>query len=63
MKKIFRGSIGKPKDSWKALKSQGLPIKISSCEVTALKINNSVKHDVNSVLGCKNYYSTLAETL
>ena len=63
MKKFFRGSIGKLKDSWKTLKSQRLPIKISSCEVTTLKINNSVKHDVNSVLGFKNYYSTLAETL
>ena len=30
-------SIGKPKDLWKALKSLGLPNKISSCEVSTLK--------------------------
>ena len=52
-------SIGKPKDLWKALKSLGLPNKISSCEVSALKINNAVEHDANSVLlGFKDYYST-----
>ena len=57
-------SIGKPKDLWKALKSLGLPNKISSCEVSALKINNTVEHDANSILeGFKNYYSTLAENL
>ena len=57
-------SIGKPKDLWKALKSLGLPNKISSCEVSALKINNTVEHDSNSVLeGFKNCYSTLAENL
>ena len=57
-------SIGKPKDLWKALKSLGLPNKISSCEVSALKINNTVEHDANSVLeSFKNYYSTLAENL
>ena len=32
-------SIGKPKDLWKALKSLGLPNKLSSCEVKALKTN------------------------
>ena len=38
--------------------------KFSSCEVSALKINNAVEHDGNSVLGSlKNYYSTLAENL
>ena len=38
--------------------------KISSCEVSALKINNTVEHDANSILeGFKNYYSTLAENL
>ena len=38
--------------------------KFSSCEVSALKINNAVEHDRNSVLGSlKNYYSTLAENL
>ena len=57
-------SIGKPKDLWKALKSLWLPNKISSCEVSALKINNTVEHDDNSVLeGFKNYYSTLTENL
>ena len=57
-------SIGKPKDLWKALKSLGLPNKISSCEVSALKINNTVEHDANLILeGFKNYYSTLAENL
>ena len=34
---------GKPKDPRKALKSLGLSNKISSCEVTALKINNTVE--------------------
>ena len=53
----------KPKYLWKALKSLGLPNKISSCEVSALKINNTVEH-INSILeGFKNYYSTLAENL
>ena len=41
-----------------------MPNKISFCEVSALKINNTVEHDANSVLeGFKNYYSTLAENL
>ena len=41
-----------------------MPNKISSCEVSALKINNTVEHDANSILeGFKNYYSTLAENL
>ena len=35
-------STGKPKDLWKALKSLGLSCKVSSCEVKALKINNTV---------------------
>ena len=57
-------SIGKPKDLWKALKSLGLPNKISSCEVSALKINNTVEHDANSILeGFKNYCSIQAEDL
>ena len=42
--------IGKPKDLWKALKSLGLTNNISSCEVSALKINNTVEHTVYSVL-------------
>ena len=38
--------------------------KVSSCEVSALKINNTVEHSANSVLeGFKNYYSTLVENL
>ena len=41
-----------------------MPNKVSSCEVKALKINNTVDHDVNSVLaGFKSYYSTLGENL
>ena len=55
MKKKLSESIGKPKDLWKALKSLGLPNKISSCEVNALKINNTVEYDANSALeGFKN---------
>ena len=57
-------SIGRPKDLWKALRSLGLHSKTSSCEVNALKINNEVEHDFNSVLeGVRNYYSTLVENL
>ena len=63
MKKKLSESVGKPKDLWQALKSLGLPNKISSCKVSALKINNTVEHDANSILGFKNYYSTLAENL
>ena len=52
------------KDLWKAFKSLGLPNKDSSCEVSAVKINNTVEHDANSVLeSFKNYYSNLAENL
>ena len=40
-----------------------MPNKISSCEVSALKINNTVENDGNSILGFKNYYWTLAENL
>ena len=41
-----------------------MPNTISSCEVSALKINNLVEHDASSILeGFKNYYSTLAENL
>ena len=57
-------STGKPKDLWKALKSRRLPNKSSSCGDKALKINNTVEHDVNSVLeGFKSYYLTLAENI
>ena len=45
-------SIAKFKYLWKALKSLGLLNNTSSCEVSALKINNTVEHDVNSVY-CK----------
>ena len=55
--------MGKSKDLWKALKSLVLPKKISSCKVSALKINSIVEH-VNSVLeGFRNYSSTLVEKL
>ena len=37
--------IGKPKELWKALKSLGLPKKIFSCEVSALKVNKTAQHD------------------
>ena len=48
----------------KKTKYLGLNNKISSCEVNALKMNNTVEHDANSVLeGFKSYYSTLAENL
>ena len=41
-----------------------MPNKISSCEVSALKTNNTVERNANSILeGFKNYYSTLAENL
>ena len=43
-------STGKPKDLWKALRSLGLPSKTSSCDVNALKIKNTVEHNVGSVL-------------
>ena len=57
-------SIGKPKDLWKTLKSLGLPDKISSFQVSALKINNTVEHDATLILeGFKNYYSTLADKI
>ena len=57
-------STAKPKDLWKALKSLALPSKHSSCEVDALKIKNTVEHDVDSVLeGFTNYYSTLTQNL
>ena len=53
--------IGKPKEKWKALKSLGLPNKIYSCEVSALKVNKTVQHDKNLVLGgFKDCYSNLA---
>ena len=60
----FKVPQGKPKDLWKSLKSLGLPNNISSCDVSALKIDDMVEHDGNSVLeGFKNCCSTLAENL
>ena len=56
--------IGKPQELWKALKSLGLPKKISSCEVSALNVNKTVQHDANLVLGgFKDYYSNLVGKL
>ena len=47
----------------KALKSLGLPKKIS-CEVSAWKVNKTVQHDTNLVLGeFKDYYSNLTGKL
>ena len=55
-------SIAKSKDLWRVLKYLGLPNITSSCEVNALKINNTVEHNANSVSeDFKNYYSTLAK--
>ena len=54
----------KPKELWKALKSLGLPKKISSCAVSALKVKKTVKHDTNLVLGgFKDYYANLVGKL
>ena len=47
-----------------SLKSLVLPKKISSCEVSALKVNKTVQHDTNLVLGgFKDYHSNLAGKL
>ena len=50
--------ISKPKKLWKALKSLGLPKKISSCGVSALKVNKTVL-----LHGFRDYYSKLARKL
>ena len=48
----------------KGLKSLGVTKKISSCEVSALKVHKTVQHDANLVLGgLKYYYSNLARKL
>ena len=40
------------------------PSKTSSCVLDPLKIKNTVKHDVDSILeGFRNYYSSLTENL
>ena len=67
-KKFFKnrlnGSIGKPKELWKALKSLGLPSKTSVCGTTALKVKNTTSFETKSTLDVfKNYYSTLAKNL
>ena len=46
------------------MRSLGLPSKTSSCQVNALKIKNTVEHDVDLVLeDFRNYYLNLAEDL
>ena len=46
------------------LKSLGLPNKISSCEVSALKVDKTVQRDTNLVSdGSKDYYPNLAGNL
>ena len=56
--------IGKPKELWKALKPLGLRNKISLSEVKALKVNKTIQHDTNLVLGgFKDYCSNLAGNL
>ena len=47
----LNGCTGKPKESWKTLKSLGLHNKIASCEVSAWKVNKTVQHDKSLVLG------------
>ena len=42
-------SIENFKDLWKALKSLGLPNRNPLYEVSALRINNTVEHNANSV--------------
>ena len=46
------------------MRSLGLPCKASSSEISTFQINNTVEHDVNSVLeGFRNSYSTLVISL
>ena len=45
IKNKLTGSTDKFKDLWKAIKPLRLPNKVSSCEVKALKINNTVEHN------------------
>ena len=57
-------SIGKPKELWKALKSLGLPSKISVCGATALKVKNTTSFETKLTLDVlKNWYSTSADSL
>ena len=56
--------IGKLKELWKALKFFGVPDKVPSCKVSALRGNKTVQHDTNLVLGgLKDYYSNLVGNL
>ena len=60
----MNASLVNRKGYGKLLKSLGLPNKISSCEVSPLKVNKTVQHDKNLVLGgFKVYYSNLARNL
>ena len=45
------------------MRSLELPSKTSSCEVNALKMKDTVEHDINSVLEGFRNYSTLSENL
>ena len=64
MESKLKECIGKPKELLKALKSLGLPNKISSREVSSLKVNKKVQHDTKLVLGrFKDYYSNFAGNL
>ena len=67
-KKFFESglnySIGKPRELWKALKSLGLPSKMSVSGTTALKVKNTTSFETKSTLDVfKNYYCTLADNL
>ena len=56
--------IVKLKELWKALKSLDLRNKISSCEVSALKVNKTAQHGKKLVLGgFKDYCYNSAENL
>ena len=61
-KKFFESrlndSIGKPRELWKALKSLGLPSKMSVCGTTALKVKDTTNSETKSTL---DIYSTLAD--
>ena len=55
-------TVTKTKVLCKALRSFRLPSKSSFCKARTLKTKNTVEQ-VNSVLGFRNYYSTLVENL
>ena len=46
--KVRKMIFNKKRSSWIKNKWVGLPNKISSCEVSAFKINNTIEHDANS---------------